>query len=101
MPDVDDALVDRDPRAERDWRRPQMSSSWLALSTRLCTPSVSIADEPVIAAATNLETAMPRFAASAMIRVRLLSVAALMGPARIAGTPARPERRRRCSGVLS
>src|SRR4051794_6893367 len=54
-----------------------MSSSWLALSTTLCTPSVSIADDPVIAAATNLEIAMPRFATSAISRVRLFSACAL------------------------
>ena len=30
-------------------------------STTLWTPSVSIAEEPVIAAATNFETAMPKF----------------------------------------
>ncbi len=40
-------------------------------STTLWTPSVSIADEPVIAAATNFETAMPRLARSAMTSVRL------------------------------
>ena len=100
MRDVDDALVDRDAGAEREHqhrddeapevelaavaervvlvgrlacaaRRPHISSSWLAESTTLCTPSVSMADEPVIAAATNFDTAMPRFAASAMTSVRL------------------------------
>jgi hypothetical protein len=38
---------------------------WLSLSTRLWTPSVSIEEDPVIAAATNLTAAIPRLAASA------------------------------------
>ena len=50
-------------------------------STTLWTPSVSIADEPVIAAATNLDTAMPRFATSAMTSVRVLAVGALIARA--------------------
>ena len=57
----------------RAWRRPQISSSWLVELTTLWTPSVSIADEPVIAAATNLDTAMPRLAPNAISSVRLLS----------------------------
>ena len=90
MGDVDDTLVHRDAGAESEdqngndeapevelaaiaegvrlsgrflaaWR-PHISSSWLVESTTLCTPSVSIAEEPVIAAATNFDTAIPRFA---------------------------------------
>ena len=82
--DVDDAFVDRHAGAEREHQdgddeapeielaavaervdacrpacatawRPHISSSWLVESTTLWTPSVSIADEPVIAAATNLD----------------------------------------------
>jgi hypothetical protein len=49
----------------------------LVQSTTLWTPSVSIADEPVIAAATNFDTAIPRFAASAMTSVRVLAVGEL------------------------
>ena len=48
-----------------------MSNSWFVESTTLWTPSVSIADEPVIAAATNFDTAMPRLATSAMTSVRV------------------------------
>src|SRR3954447_17338183 len=59
-------------------RRPHIRSSWLVESTTLCTPSVSIAEEPVIHAAANLDTAMPRFAASAMTSVRVLVVTTLI-----------------------
>jgi hypothetical protein len=40
---------------------------------------VSIADEPVIAAATNFDAAMPRLASSATTSVRVLVVCALSG----------------------
>ena len=91
---MDDAFVDRHAGAEREHqhgddeapeielaavterdelsggffasRRPHISSSWLVESTTLWTPSVSIAEEPVIAAATNFETAMPRLAPNAI-----------------------------------
>ena len=42
-----------------------------------CTPSASIDADPVIAAATNLATAMPRFAPSAVITARALPSAAM------------------------
>src|SRR4051794_12545952 len=66
-------------------RRPHIRSSWLVESTTLCTPSVSIAEEPVIVAATNLDTAMPRFAANAMTRVRVLAVGALISAVSLSG----------------
>src|SRR3954470_23920567 len=66
-------------------RRPHIKSSWLVESTTLCTPSVSIAEEPVIVAATNLRKAMPRFAASAMTRVRVLAVGALISAFSLGG----------------
>ena len=106
MRDVDDALVDRNSGAKgkhehRDHeapevefaavaervkpvgrplrrRRPHIRSSWLVELTTLCTPSVSMADEPVIPAATNFDTAIPRFARSAMTSVRVLVVGALV-----------------------
>jgi hypothetical protein len=64
----------------------------LVESTTLCTPSVSIADDPVIAAATNLDTAMPRFATSAMTIVRLLAVAELIDDVGYSGTAPRATR---------
>jgi hypothetical protein len=45
-----------------------------------------MAEEPVIIAATNLEAAMPRFAASAMTRVRVLVVAALIADVGYSGS---------------
>src|SRR5690348_6037238 len=60
--------------------RPHISSSWLVESTTLCTPSVSIAEDPVIAAATNFDTAMPRLARRATTSVRVLAVGLLIGP---------------------
>jgi hypothetical protein len=51
--------------------RPCSSSNWLVESTRLWTPSVSMAEEPVSAAAPNLATAMPTLAPSAIRMVRV------------------------------
>jgi hypothetical protein len=50
----------------------------LVESTTLWTPSVRRADEPVIAAATNFDAAIPRFASRAMTSVRVLAVAELI-----------------------
>src|SRR5690349_7272952 len=47
------------------------SSTWLPESASECTPSATIDDEPVNAAATNFDTAMPRFAARAAMIARL------------------------------
>jgi hypothetical protein len=49
---------------------PQSSNSWFVESTTEWTPSVSIADDPVIAAAPNFATVMPRFAPKAIQMVR-------------------------------
>ncbi len=46
-------------------RRPYNSNSSLTVSTSECTPSLSIAELPEIAAATNLAMAMARLPASA------------------------------------
>src|SRR5689334_16645743 len=72
-----------------------MRRSWLVLSTTLWTPSVSIADEPVIAAATNFEAAIPRFASRATTRVRVLVVSALISPRPVLSRAVRPSPRYR------
>ena len=72
--------------ARRAERPPRSSSPWLPESTTECTPSASIDDEPVIANATNLITAMPRLAPSAAtIALRAAAVALIVSASRSAG----------------
>ena len=58
---------------------PRLSSStWLPESATECTPSASIEVDPVIAAATNLATATPRFAPNAVPTARVPPSAAMI-----------------------
>ena len=57
---------------------PISSNTWLPESATECTPSASIEVDPVIAAATNLATAMPRFAPSAVMTARVLPSVAMI-----------------------
>src|SRR5690606_19682810 len=60
-------------------RPPISSRAWLPLSATECTPSASIDDDPVMAAATNLLAAIPRFAASAVTTALVLPSTAIAG----------------------
>src|SRR5215210_1442707 len=72
--------------ATRRARRPPINSStWLVESATECTPSANIADEPVMAAATNLLTPIPKFAANAVRTALVLS-----SPATAACPPSSP-----------
>src|SRR3954465_9262996 len=76
-------------RAERPPRR---SSPWLPESATEWTPSASIEDDPVMANAMNLMTAMPRFAPSAAMTALLLppELISALSSVRPLGRPRRP-----------